>query len=237
MTWIIAHRGASDKNPGNTLIAFERALEQKAEGIEFDVHLSADGEIVVVHQPSDGELAAELDSKTLKEIRQMDIGNRKGPRSPGQTVPTLQEVVELVRDRAQLFIEIERESPELLAQLVETLRDAGMQERAWLFSDEKETLEELRRLAPDMHIRWREGMEGGDFVLTWPERLTEATLAVFRERGMRIFTTIQDQVPNNRAREIAVRMAELNIDGIICNRIALVREAIDSVRGRSTTTT
>ncbi len=235
MTWTIAHRGASDKNPGNTLIAFERALDQKAEGIEFDVHLSADGEIVVVHQPSAGEASGELDSKTLEEIRQMEVGNRKGSRSPSQRVPTLSEVIDLVRDQAQLFIEIERESPELLTQLVNTLREAGMQERAWLFSEDKETQEELRRLAPDMHIRWREGMEGGDFVLTWPERLTEATVAVFRERGMRVFTTIQDQVPNNRAREIAIRMAELNIDGIICNRIALVREAIDSVRARSTT--
>ena len=45
----IAHRGFSGRYPENTMLAFEKALEIGAEGIEFDVHLSKDGELVIIH--------------------------------------------------------------------------------------------------------------------------------------------------------------------------------------------
>ncbi len=228
MTWAIAHRGASDKYPENTLIAFERALELQAEAVECDVHLSADGEVVVIHDPTvdrttDGR--GEVAAMTLEELRRLDAGVRKHPRFAGQRIPTLSEVLEVVRGRAQVFIELKGTSPELPRRLVEVVRASGMAEAAWLFTANRAVLEELRRLAPEMHVRWREGMEKGDFVLTWPERLTEATVAVYRERGMYIFTTIVDRCPNNRAWEIAARMFQLGIDGVICNRVRLLREA------------
>ena len=49
MALIMAHRGASGYAPENTMAAFEKALEMGTEGIELDVHLTADGEIVVIH--------------------------------------------------------------------------------------------------------------------------------------------------------------------------------------------
>src|SRR3990172_6739499 len=49
MPWIIAHRGASDDEPENTLRAFRRAIELGADMIELDVHLSRDGHVVVIH--------------------------------------------------------------------------------------------------------------------------------------------------------------------------------------------
>jgi glycerophosphoryl diester phosphodiesterase len=231
--WAIAHRGASDKNPENTLIAFERALELKADGVECDVHLSADGEVVVIHDPTVDRTTnghGEVEGMTLEELRQLDAGAWKHSRYAGQRIPTLREVIELVRGRAQLFVEIKGHSPELPRRLIEVLREGGLVDPVWLFTTQRATLEDLRRLAPGMRIRWREGMESGDFVLTWPERLTEATVAVYRERGMHVFTTIVDRTPNGRARDEAIRMARLGIDGIICNRVALLREAYESVR-------
>lgn len=227
MTWAIAHRGASDRYPENTLLAFEQALELGAEAVECDVHLSADGEVVVIHDPTvdrttngHGEVAA----MTLEELRRLDAGIRRHPRFAGQRIPTLSEVLELVRGRAQVFIELKGTSPELPRRVVEVVRAGGMAGEAWLFTANRAVLEELRRTAPEMHVRWREGMEKGDFVLTWPERLTEATVAVYRERGMRIFTTIVDRCPNHRAQEIASRMFRLRIDGVICNRVRLLQE-------------
>lgn len=231
--WAIAHRGASDKVPENTLIAFERALELGADAIECDVHLSADGEVVVIHdatvdRTTDGQgAAAEM---TLEELRRLDAGSWKGSRFAGQRIPTLGEVADLVRERACLFVEVKGFSPDLPRRLVEVLREKGFGERAWLFTAERDTLEELRHLAPEMRVRWREGMEAGDFVLTWPERLARATVAVYRQRGMRIFTTIKDRVSSGAARGEVARMVELGIDGIICNRVWLLREVIDGGR-------
>ncbi len=195
------------------------------------MHLSADGEVIVIHdetvdRTTDGHGAvAEM---SLAELQRLDAGAWKDRRFAGQRIPTLGEVSDLVRGRAHLFVELKGASPELPARVVQVLRERGIAEQAWLFADERPVLEALRELAPEMHVRWREGMESGDFVLTWPERLTEATVAVFRERGLRIFTTIRDQIGNNEARVIAARMVELKIDGIICNRIWLLREVFGS---------
>ena len=77
MALIIAHRGASGYAPENTMAAFEKALEMGAEGIELDVHLTADGEIVVIHdhtidRTSDGK--GVVGALTLEEIRKYDFG-------------------------------------------------------------------------------------------------------------------------------------------------------------------
>lgn len=233
--WAVAHRGASDRYPENTLLAFERALEAGADAIECDVHLTADGEVVVIHDATvdrttngHGEVAA----LTLDELRQLDAGSWKDARFSGQRIPTLREVAELVRGRVPLFVEVKGRSPELPARLVDVLRAGGVQDQVWLFTADNECLRQLHRLAPEMRVRWREGLETGDFVLTWPERLTRATIAVYRERGMPVFTTITDRTPNGQAREVAMRMARLGIAGIICNRIALLREAYESVLGK-----
>jgi glycerophosphoryl diester phosphodiesterase len=234
--WAIAHRGASDKSPENTLAAFERALKQGADAIECDVHLSADGEVVVIHddtvdRTTDG--SGEVAAMSLEELRQLDAGSWKHSRFSEQRIPTLQEVIELVGDRAHIFVELKGSSPGLPWRVVEVLRENGAAERAWLFTAHRPTLEKLRQMAPEMRVRWREGMEGGDFVLTWPERITESTAAIFRERGMRIFVTIVDRTSNSEARSVAHHMVELGIDGVICNRVPLLREIFDSAQAKA----
>jgi len=171
---------------------------------------------------------------TLEELRQLDAGTWKHSRFSDQRIPTLREVTDLLGEQAQLFVEIKGHSPDLPSRLVEELREAGVQERTWLFTAHRPTLEELRHLAPEMKVRWREGMEAGSFVLTWPERLTEAIVAVYRERAMHVFTTIKDRTSNSRARQEITRMAMLEINGIICNRVWLVRETLDSFQAKKT---
>ena len=98
----IAHRGASAYEPENTLRAFVRAIEMGATMLELDVHLSLDGALVVIHDPdlsrtTNGRgLVSEL---PLSEIQRLDAGL-------GEHIPTLEEVIEQVRGRAQLYIEL-----------------------------------------------------------------------------------------------------------------------------------
>ncbi len=108
-----AHRGASHEAPANTLAAFLLAAELGADGIELDVHLSRDGEIVVIH---DFDLQATTDgqgpvgARTLAELKELDAGGWFDPVFAGEQIPTLQEVIDAVGDRLLLNIELKAKS-------------------------------------------------------------------------------------------------------------------------------
>ncbi|MBI4311314.1 MAG: glycerophosphodiester phosphodiesterase [Chloroflexi bacterium] len=106
---VIAHRGASGEAPENTMAAFELALEQGADVIEMDVHMTADGYPVVIH---DDTLERTTNGKglvrqrTLAELKGMDAGSWSGRQFAGQKVPTLEEVVAWAKGKVPLAIEV-----------------------------------------------------------------------------------------------------------------------------------
>src|SRR5690348_16428729 len=96
---VFAHRGASAYAPENTLAAFELALEQGAAAIEFDVKLSADGHIVVIHdrtveRTSDG--SGRVNRLPLAALQKLDAGSWFSAEFRGAKIPTLDEVFETV---------------------------------------------------------------------------------------------------------------------------------------------
>ncbi|NIV29434.1 MAG: glycerophosphodiester phosphodiesterase, partial [Anaerolineae bacterium] len=108
-----AHRGASHQAPENTLAAFLLASELGADGIELDVQLSRDGEIVVIHDfvldtTTDG--AGPVRERTLAELKELDAGHRFDSAYAGQEIPTLQEVIDAVGHRLLLNIELKTAS-------------------------------------------------------------------------------------------------------------------------------
>lgn len=97
MVW--AHRGASKEAPENTLAAFRRALEAGADGVELDVHLTVDGEVVVIHDATVDRTTngrGHVATMQLEAIRALDAGTRHSATFAGERVPTLGEVLELV---------------------------------------------------------------------------------------------------------------------------------------------
>lgn len=104
---VIGHRGASIEAPENTMAAFTRALDLGADGIEFDVQLTADGHAVVLHD-------AVLDRTTngsgpvfdvdLDEVRALDAGSWFGPDFVGERVPLLDDVLALPAEVFELEI-------------------------------------------------------------------------------------------------------------------------------------
>ena len=98
---IIAHRGAASRYPENTIAAFEAAIRMGADGIECDVRLSADGAPVVIHdatleRTTNG--SGKVCRLTARQLKLLDAGE-------GEKIPTLEETVELCKDRALLCIE------------------------------------------------------------------------------------------------------------------------------------
>ena len=107
-TRILAHRGASFYAPENTMPSFELALEQGADGLELDVHLSKDDELVVIH---DERVDRTTNAKgfvreySLEELRSFDASNGKAGYA-GAQIPTLREVYELLR-RTDKMVNVE----------------------------------------------------------------------------------------------------------------------------------
>jgi glycerophosphoryl diester phosphodiesterase len=96
MTEVIAHRGYSAKFPENTMKAFIEAENANADGIELDVQLSKDGEVVVIH---DEKLNRTTNGRgyvkdfTLEELKKLDAGILFPELTEKQTIPTLKEVL------------------------------------------------------------------------------------------------------------------------------------------------
>jgi glycerophosphoryl diester phosphodiesterase len=125
---VVGHRGASAYAPEHTLAAYELALEQGADAVEQDLHVTKDGVLVCLHDRTlerttnvravfpmrsrevleDGRLEKHwfVHDFTIAEIRQLDAGSWFGTAFAGSWVPTLEEVVECVGDRASLCIEL-----------------------------------------------------------------------------------------------------------------------------------
>jgi glycerophosphoryl diester phosphodiesterase len=106
---VVAHRGASKECPENTLAAFKRALEHGADGIELDVQLTRDGEVVVLH---DEQVDRTTDGRgwvrdlTLAEVRRLDAGDWFAPGYAGERVPTLPEVFQVAGRAALVNVEL-----------------------------------------------------------------------------------------------------------------------------------
>src|SRR3712207_5048900 len=98
-TKIMAHRGAAAYAPENTIAAFTKAIEMKADAIELDIHLSKDDHIVVIHdekvdRTTNGKgLVMEF---TLEELKRLDAGSWFNKEFKNEKIPTLREVLELV---------------------------------------------------------------------------------------------------------------------------------------------
>jgi glycerophosphoryl diester phosphodiesterase len=106
--FILGHRGASAYTPENTLIAFQRAFELGADGIELDVTLTQDGIPIVIHddwvdRTTNG--TGPVSDMTLEEIRQLDAGGWFNEEFRGEKIPTLEEV--LTRVPADKIVNVE----------------------------------------------------------------------------------------------------------------------------------
>ena len=152
-TLIIAHRGASGYAPENTMEAFRLAAEMKADGIELDVHLTADGQVVVCHdakvdRTSNGQ--GNITDYTLEELRTMDFGyhfykeERRGIR-----IPTLEQVYELTAPLGMIVnVEIKSADPAIIPACAEIARRCGMEDKVIYSSFDHFQIERMKQYDP-----------------------------------------------------------------------------------------
>ncbi|MBK8025432.1 MAG: glycerophosphodiester phosphodiesterase [Chloroflexi bacterium] len=229
-TLVFGHRGARAYAPMNTLPSFELAAAQGAHGIELDVHRSADGHPVIVHDftvdaISDG--TGRVADKTLAELKALDAGSYFGPQFAGTRIPTLDEVFEAVGQRVFVNVEIKSHTMETdgVEQVVaDCIRRHNMTRRVILSSFNPFTLLRFRALLPEVPIGFlydRESPEGvQDIMATHPyeayhpyhQEITAELVAEHVAAG-RVLNTWTVNDPDR-----AVILRDLGVHGIITDK-------------------
>jgi glycerophosphoryl diester phosphodiesterase len=157
-TEIVAHRGASFDAPENTLASVNLAWQQKADAVEIDIYLTADGKIVAIHDKTTKRTGGGKDKpvveQTLAELKQLDFGTWKSPKYAGERIPTLDEILKTIPEGKRLFIEIKTEAeilPELKRVLTETGRPPA---QTPLICFSYDAIRAAKELLPDLKAYW-----------------------------------------------------------------------------------
>ncbi len=152
----IAHRGGSLLRPENTLVAFDHAVSLGVDGLECDVQLSRDGEVVVIHDPTvqrttDGTGA--VTDFTADELSRLDAGARFGSgsdwpyRGQGVGIPTLRSMLSRYAT-TPMIVEVKGDRPEIADRALTLIREAGAEDRVILAGFSPAVLAHVRRVAP-----------------------------------------------------------------------------------------
>jgi len=229
----IAHRGASGAGlaPENTLAAFERAIQIGVDAVELDVRASRDGEVVVIHDPTldrtTNHTGAVLDM-TLAEIRRADAGSHAGSSFRGQRVPTLEEVLDLTRNRAIALIEIKADY--LAERVLEVVDRLDAASHVLIQSFDPDTVRRVKALDPTIptallvgklptspsRVRARRMVKeiletGANALAVWHATLTPQFFEEMRRRAVAVWTWTVDE-------DVVMRdMVQLGVQGIITN--------------------
>lgn len=153
---VVCHRGANRIAPENTLPALECALAAGFSHVEVDLHSTADGEIVVIHDPNLDRTTngiGPVTARTLDELRTLDAGSWFDPFFAGTRIPTLEETMALVaRYDARAYLELKSAPP---GPVLERVKQTGMLDRVFFWSFNRDSLRELRGLSADALIMAR----------------------------------------------------------------------------------
>lgn len=239
---VFAHRGGCALGPENTIAAFDLGRNAGADGLELDVHLSADGIVVVCHDDtldrttgSNGAVAAQ----TAAALARVDAGHRftdtKGGfpfRGLGIGVPTLRDVLDRYRD-LQIIIEMKENTAAIGNAVAATVRAAGAVERVCAAGYGQQALDAARAALPEMatsasHPEARLAVYRS--LIGWPVRRAAydafqvpETAGVIRIISPRFIRQVHDAGRRIQAWTIdeepdMTRLLQWGIDGLISNR-------------------
>jgi len=232
---IIGHRGAYDEAPENTLKGFKKAIELGADYIDFDVHQSQDGALVVIHGNDILRRMGynnAIDEMTLNELKKLDFGE-------GETVPELWEVLKLAKGKVKLICEIKVKG--ISNNIISLLRDEDVLDSTIIHSFFVDVLLEVKKLEPKLELalilpineeylpEWDKRKELIDTVikLNFPiietrfKNVDELFVLYAHKHNLKLF------VYTMNTKKTMERMVKLGVDGIIVNSISKAKEILE----------
>lgn len=233
----IAHRGLAGLYPENTMISFEKAMEFAPDMLETDVQLSSDGEVMVMHDESlerTTGVKAFLKDMTFDELRQLNAA-AGFPELPAQRIPTLREYLAFAKEKGvRTFLELKNSFftyDGMEQKVLELLDEFDMRSRVIVYSANHFSAFSFRAMAPDVEIsfpfdNWIIGY--GDYCRRYSVdscvpyylSINQTTADEIHAHGVKLFPWTVDEPEEMR------RMMELGVDGIMSNRVDLLKQAV-----------
>lgn len=245
-TLVLGHRGAPELAPENTIPSFLAALEAGADGVELDIIMTTDGELVVIHddtadRTTDG--TGRIDQMTLAQVKALDAGSWFSPEFAGTRIPTLGEVFDALPPGVPVNIEIK--SVSLKTNGVEKTLAAFVAERdlydrivvssfnpisLWRVKWADKNIPTALLYAPDLPPYLAKGWA---IPIVLPDALhpelrmvDKAYVERAHARGRRVNVWTVDNEADIR------RLIDLVVDGIITDRPELVRSILNEMAGK-----
>jgi len=246
---IVAHRGASDAAPENTLAAFQLAWKLGADAIEGDFYLTTDQQIVTIHDSNTKKTAGvdlRVASCTLQQLRQLDVGSWKSPRFRGQRIPTIEEVLAVVPQGKKILIEIKC-GPEIVPKLKDALANSSLSPaQTIVIAFQESVVSAVKQQIPNVKVYWLTSYKEDKKTHVWSPQLAEVLAALkrtgadgldtqanqeivdakfiraVRDAGYEVHTwTIDDP-------KVAQHFQRLGVDSITTNRPRLIRNQLEA---------
>ena len=231
-----AHRGAMGYEPENTLAAFDLAIRQGTYRIELDVRLTADAEVIVMHDETvdrTTDHSGKVAELTLSEVKRLRCAGK-------EPVPTLRETLELVRDRCRLLVEIKPAG--IADQVVQVIRDAGMVEACTISAFDEPSLLRVRELEPALKTAYfqirPQPFDAGDVIhrlgvwmlIGWRAAIDREMLADAHAHGMHVRCGFGDRMTFEESYALFRELVELGADEISCGRPDWIVKMIEQLR-------
>lgn len=154
---VVAHRGASSDAPENSLSSFKLAWEQGADAVEGDFYLTADKQIVCIHDATTKRVSGvnlKVAESTLATLAKLDVGSWKDQRFLNERIPTIQEVLAVIPPGKRIFIEIKC-GPEILPYLKPLLMDSNLDSKQLtIISFNQDVIRTAKLVMPDFQTYW-----------------------------------------------------------------------------------
>ena len=238
MTKNFAHRGFSGKYPENTMLAFRKAIEVGVDGIELDVHLSADGEVVIIHDETVTRtcgVPGRVRDLTLAQLQALDASYLWRGQVEPCPIPTLREYFALVKDQPLVTnVELKTnvvEYPGIEEKVCALIQEFGLEDRIIISSFNHYSVLRMREIAP----RLKYGLLSESWLIDTARyvkdlgipcyhpiygNMTEEHARELKEAGLEINTfTVNDE---ESVRTLAAR----GIDGVIGNYPDMTKEVL-----------
>ncbi len=232
---VVAHRGASGYAPENTLSAMKKAIEMKAEMSELDVQETADGEIILLHDNTTkrtGKKDLNIWELNYDDLKDIEVGEWFSEEYKGEPIPTLKEVIDLIRGKMKLNIELKANKHEkmLAERSLKVVMDNDFLDQVIFTSFKFDEIRKIRALNKEAKVGYIFGKlpENVDVFTEDVDLLSahyKSVDAKFVKRAKSNGKEVHVWTVNEP--EDMKRMIELGVEAIITNYPDVLRKVLD----------
>jgi len=238
---IIAHRGSSKAAPENTKEAFKQAIKDQADGIELDVHLTADNQVVVIHDPTIDRTSKGkgfIKDFSLKELKEYDFGSYFDESFKDEKILTLTEALEIIKDFNIINIEIKKGyniNQGIEDEVLKSIKMFDFESEIIISSFNHESLKIIKdlnnniKIAPLFYARlynpWEYAINlGAEYLHLYYNLVNKEVIEKCHQQGIKVNVfTVDEKYDLNK-------MIEYNVDGIITNYPVKARNLLTGMK-------